>query len=221
MADQANSDAETSLTFSKEELQSMIESVVKSIVPQIVSKTVNGAMTDRQDKFEQKMLEQVKQTMVTKEEIAPAAKNNKKELDPEILALREQLDKLTTERESEKAQFRDKELRRQVSEELELSGMDKTKRKALMAQLILEDKVIGYGKDDKVVFKTKEGDLDKEYPLGYGLTNKFFTSEEGKSWLPPKDIKGSGSQPAKTALPQFDQETQTKDIMSRWKNPIG
>lgn len=191
---------ETSITISKEELQSMIS----NIVAQTVGPIVNSAITSRNNAFEKSVMKEVQGLIgsskdASLDETAPAKAGKKNVQDPEVAALREKIEKMEAEKAQAIAKERDANLRKNLSAELAKAGIRPEMVKHAIATLVDSDKVIGYTADeyaqdkDRMVFKSKSGEED----LTTGLKN-WIRSDEGKVFLPPKGAQGSGDRSLST-----------------------
>ena len=184
---------ETSITISKDELQSMIS----QIVAQTVGPIVNSAITQRNSSFEKSVLKEVQTLLGSKtaspEEETASSKSKKSAQDPELVAMKAEIDKMKAEKAELVAKERDGSLRKFLNQELSKAGVRPEMIKHAIATLVDSDKTVGYTSDeyaqdkDRMVFKSKSGEED----LTTGLKN-WIRSDEGKVFLPPKGAQGSG-----------------------------
>lgn len=148
-----------------------------------VSKIVNAAISSRLKSFEKQLSDFASKLPQQKEE---PQKEEKLTNTAELLKLKQQLENLQKERELEVTKRRDIELKTSLQAQINKIGVPTHLQKALMAQLLHEDKLVSY-EDDQIVFHTSTGDLDLESGL-----KSWSKSEDAKAFLSPLGAKGSG-----------------------------
>lgn len=182
-------------------------------VERIAATVLNNSLTARLKTFEKQLHEKIAETVtstVTKslEAALPKGGEGKKgkkdgdgnEADPDSPAFKSmqrqlqeqatQLQKITQERDAERAKTRDISLRQKLAEELGKHGItNQTQQKLAMALLVDGDKRVSFAEDsDDIVFRESNGDL---LDLSTGLKG-WVKTDEGKHLLPPTGARGSG-----------------------------
>lgn len=117
--------------------------------------------------------------------------------DPEVTALKRQLtelkNKLTAqdnEREAERAALRDSRMRAALSDKLVAHGIDAKRVKHAVGFLVDAEKIVSVDASGGLVFKASDGDV---IDIESGL-REWIGSDDGKLYLPPRGIAGSGSE---------------------------
>ncbi len=134
--------------------------------------------------------EQASATNAAKDDAAKAIKEAE-------ARFKSRMDAMQAEREQEKLQARTQEERSELQRHLSGAGItDPRYLKASMA-VLSEEKRIGRNTEGKIIFKgvDKYGD-EAEYDLAEGVT-QWVNSDDGKPYLPAKEVSGSGSRPSK------------------------
>lgn len=105
--------------------------------------------------------------------------------------LEAKLAKAEQEREAERARGRDATLRQKLAAEYLKHGGDPAKQRIAIGHLVDAEKRARWAEDESVVFRDEDGsDID--------LTNgvkSWLKSEEGKMFVPPRGVSGSGDRP--------------------------
>ena len=150
-----------------------------------VSRLVNSAISSRMKSFEKKLEEFTSKLTPQQTEEKPAEKISNLEL----VQLKKQLELIQKERDTEVSKRKDFELRNTVKEQLLKNGVNPNMVKAAMAILVDSDKLVSYNEDNEICWSDKElGKID----LSSGLKN-WSKTDEGKSFLAPKSLQGTGS----------------------------
>lgn len=118
------------------------------------------------------------------------------EADRRLAKLEKQLAKTQAERDAEKKAREEQTLkaardeeRSKLSEVLADAGVDPKRSRAAIALLHSEDKRVRRNDEGKIVFVQDDGD---EVDLKVGV-KKFLETDEGKVFLPPRPVAGSGN----------------------------
>lgn len=120
-------------------------------------------------------------------------------------------------REEQTAKSQRDELRAKVSEQLSGAGIAGAKLRGALSLLIEEDKKIRRDQDGAIVFV--EG--DDEIELAEGL-KKWFASDDGKAYLPPRGASGAGTDRPRGATgnrpsndPKAAREAKSKELFRK------
>lgn len=106
-------------------------------------------------------------------------------------------EKLTAERDAEKASARDQKLRSTIGEHLTKSGFDPKHIKAAIGNLIDVEKRVRFADDsDDIVFRDEAGDVD----ISTGLKG-WSKSDDAKIYLPPRGTQGAGDRSTGRTFP--------------------
>ena len=180
-------------------------------VKSIVSKSVNAAITQRLSQYDQKLEEtlatQMEQLTAT---LKPEETDESPEAGDEVKAMRARLKEMEALLTAEK-QERDKERQlRNVNEEraalreaLQAEGVPPERVKAAVAVLYTEDKRVGRDEDGNIQFLTQEREYVDRAPLKEGVA-KFLKTDEGKIFMPARDVAGSGNRGGKAPKTKAD-----------------
>jgi hypothetical protein len=156
-----------------------------------VSIAINAAISGRLKSFE-KRLEEFSTKIAPQPQQEP--QDDKKPSNAELAALKRQFDALQKERDLEVSRRKDSELRTTIKDQLQKTGVAPHLTKAAMAVLVDSDKLVGYNEDGELVFRTSTGDLTVEEGI-----RSWVKSEEGKSFVQPKGVSGSGERQVKSS----------------------
>ena len=116
-----------------------------------------------------------------------------KAMEKELKKLREQSDALAKERDSERQRARDGALHNSVLEALQAKGVSGHQAKLALGHLTKVAGSTRYSTDspNEVVFVNADGE---EMPLKDGVSS-WLSTDEGKFFLPPRGVNGSGDRP--------------------------
>lgn len=179
-------------------------------VKSIVAKSVNAAITQRLSQYDQKLEDtlssQLEQIMSKTQ--ASASNDDTPAEDDAVQAMRARLKEMEALLAAEK-QERDKERHlRSVNEEraalkdvLQAEGVPSDRLKAAVAVLYTEDQRIGRDDHGNIQFLTQEEGYVDRASLKEGVA-KFLKTDEGKIYLPPRDVSGSGNKGGRAPAPK-------------------
>lgn len=180
MADKADQvEQETSATFSSED--ELIDKLMSKLLPQLeksINKTVNSAITARKKEFEPRA-----------EETQETATKSKKSQDPQLAEALKKIEALEAKAAAEQAEKKDMFLKSNLSDLLDKMGIIPELKSGKMSEIIL-NKLAGYSEEegsDELVWNTKLGPKTLESGV-----REHFSTPEGKAYLAPKSVKGSG-----------------------------
>lgn len=198
--------------------------------PKVVTpEDVHSAISDRLKRWETKLAEREKALEqrfqeTLKGEFAkfqPAQPQGKSEPDSDPMKavkdaearFKQKLEQIEAERAQERQRVQQAEERTELQKALAAAGVTEPARvKAAMAVLYTEEKRITRGSDGKILFKhvDKFGEPN-EFDLEEGV-KAWANSDEGKFYVPPKPVAGSGASPqTKGARPGSRPAKQTQD----------
>jgi len=183
----------------------------KFVTAEELNKAITARFTDHQKKLE-KHLESFSGTLTGKlEELLKAAVPAPKSTDaadppkadtdsPALRGMMKQLEelkrdnaKIQQERDAERTRAKDATLRQQLSDALIKNGVDASRVKHAVGILIDSEKRVRFEEDgDSIVFKDNDNtDVD----LLTGIKS-WVKSDDGKFYLPPRGVNGSGDRGA-------------------------
>ena len=117
--------------------------------------------------------------------------------DPEVTALKRQLTEMKNklsaqdaEREAERTAARDLRMRTALSDRLAAHGIDAKRVKHAVGFLVDAEKLVSVDASGSLVFKASDGEM---IDLESGL-REWVASDDGKLYLPPRGVAGSGSE---------------------------
>lgn len=151
-----------------------------------VNAQINAAISSRLKSFEKKFDEALSK-LTTKPEQQEGAQKEEKVSNSELISLKKQFEALQKERDQEVSKRKDLDLRTSLKDQLQKAGVAPHMLKAATAILVDHDKLVGYNEEDQLSFRSDTGDLD----LVSGV-KQWLKSSEGKAFMSPKNISGSG-----------------------------
>lgn len=84
------------------------------------------------------------------------------------------------------------EERTRLGDALRLAGIGEDRIRGAVALLYTEDQRVGRNEDGEIVFKNRKDGYEEELPLNEGIA-QWVNSDEGKYYLPPRAVGGSGN----------------------------
>lgn len=118
--------------------------------------------------------------------------------------VRAHLKKIDDERAAERADVQRKEERAELQRVLIERGMDPKRAKGAVALLHGDERRIKRDGDGNIVFTVERGSGSSRYSDELSLSDgvaAWLDTDDGKSYLPPKGARGSGSAPANKTTP--------------------
>lgn len=192
------------MPFSPEDLNQLVEAL-KPTITAAANEAAAAHVTKRNKAFEDKF-ESFSQQISQK--IAPADEEPEKvTLTTRMNKLEEENKKLRTDLSEEKKQGQVKNMRSSLQEKLAKFGVPAEQIKAVMSQLIHEDRKVVLDKEGNAAFR---GEYEDEYlSLDDGLSSWF--KSEGKAFLPQNNPKGTGARNIKSQSRPIEDATSQEE----------
>lgn len=125
--------------------------------------------------------------------------------DPKVNKLEQEVAKMRTEREQERAQMRNRERDSMLREELSQAGVDPNRMRGAVA--VLRDALVYDDKAGEWTYRTKRDGIDEDLDVSAGVS-EWAGTDEGKSYLAPK--QGTQTEQRRGAGTRVQTQTRTQ-----------
>lgn len=171
--------------------------------PALTQEAVHGAITERLQRQEKKLIAEIDNRMAAilerlpqKQEDAPTAQASAADPKAEVEKMRREfqkrMDAMEQERAQEKRTALQSEEKNRLMETLTSAGLDAPRIKAATALLYNSEQRIGRAADGSIIFKGKDQFGDAELSLEEGVRS-WLNTDDGKFFLPARNVGGSGT----------------------------
>jgi len=186
------------LNLSQEDIQTLVDALKPTIV-EIANESAAAHVTKRNVSFEKKLTERFEQEKASFQQKQEPQEEDQEKLSLKALnaKLQENDKKLRDELKAEKEAGHRKSMKSSLEQQLLKGGIPASMLKAVVAQLVHEDKLVDIDQEGSPVFKVNSFN-GEVLPLEDGVSQWMKT--EGKSFVPQPVGRGAGVRSARSNI---------------------